>query len=187
MMQIYTQMKTIDHTFQNLMPNIIEERDVFGQIKPNGIRLLKRYKYRLHNAPDLEVNYASFGIRFLAKFIDLMILLIPFLVFEQLFFKFDFTNFDYNSYRFFLFILIVLIYSVAFESSVYQATIGKMIVKVKVIGLFGKRLSVLQAFYRCITTIISILPMGLGIWYMTTDSKKRTWHDLIAGTYVIKT
>jgi uncharacterized RDD family membrane protein YckC len=48
-------------------------------------------------------------------------------------------------------------------------------------------LSVLQAFYRCITTIISILPMGLGIWYMTTDSKKRTWHDLIAGTYVIKT
>lgn len=180
-------MKTINHTFQNVMPNIIEERDVLGQIKPNRISLLKRFKYRLHNAPDLNVSYAGFGIRFLAKMIDLMIIVIPLLVLELFYFKFDFTNNDYNSYRFFLFILIVLIYNVAFESSVYQATVGKMIVKIKVIGLFGKRLSVLQAFYRCVTIIISILPMGLGIWYMTTDSKKRTWHDLIAGTYVIKT
>jgi len=186
MMQIYTQMKTIDHTFQNLMPNIIEEPDVLGQIKPNGIRLLKRFKYRFHNAPDLEVSYARFGIRFLAKMIDLVIILIPLLVFEMAFVKFDFTNNDYNTYRFFLFILVLLMYNVALESSVYQATVGKMFVKIKVIGLFGKRLSMLQAFYRCVTIIISILPMGLGIWYMTTDSKKRTWHDLIAGTYVIK-
>jgi uncharacterized RDD family membrane protein YckC len=61
-----------------------------------------------------------------------------------------------------------------------------MILKLKVIDLYGKRMSVLRSLFRCITTIISILPIGLGIWYITTDPKKRAWHDLIVGTYVIK-
>jgi len=181
------EMKTKNYSEQNEMPNLVEERDVLGQIKPNRMRILKRYKYRLHNAPDLKVTYASLGIRLLAKLIDLMIIVIPLLVLEMFFFNFNYTNNDFNSNRFYLFICILICYNVAFESSVFQATIGKMILKMKVIELFGKRLSVLRSLFRCMTTIISILPMGLGIWYMTTDPKKRTWHDLIAGTYVIKT
>jgi uncharacterized RDD family membrane protein YckC len=116
----------------------------------------------------------------------LIIVLIPLLILEASLFKFNFANNDFNIYRFFIIIFTWIFYNGIFETSVYQATIGKMILKLKVIDLFGKRLSVLRSFFRCISVIISITPFGLGIWYITTDPKKRSWHDLLAGTYIIR-
>jgi uncharacterized RDD family membrane protein YckC len=171
---------------QNATPLFIEERDILGQTKPSGISVLKRYKHRVKNAPDLKVIYAGLGTRVIATFIDLIIVMGALLILEAFFFKFNYTDNEFNSYRFFIVIFIWIFYNWSFESSVYQATFGEMILKLKVVDLYGKRISVLRSFFRCITTFISILPVGLGIWYMTTDPKKRAWHDLIAGTYVIK-
>jgi len=171
---------------QNATPLFIEERDILGQTKPSGISVLKRYKHRVKNAPDLKVIYAGLGTRVIATFIDLIIVMGALLILEAFFFKFNYTDNEFNNYRFFIVIFIWIFYNWSFESSVYQATFGEMILKLKVVDLYGKRISVLRSFFRCITTFISILPVGLGIWYMTTDPKKRAWHDLIAGTYVIK-
>jgi len=177
-------MKSENHIRQIPTPFFEEDRDVLGQRK--GINVLHRFKHRIRNSPDLNVTYAGLGRRTIAKLIDLTIVLFPLLILEIIFLKFNYTNKDYNTYRFFIIIITWIFYNSVFESSVYQATIGKMILKLKVIGLYGKRISVLRSFFRCVTPLISILPIGIGIWYITTDPKKRAWHDLIVGTYVIK-
>jgi uncharacterized RDD family membrane protein YckC len=148
--------------------------------------VLKRFKRHSLNAPDLKVTYAGLGIRAVATFIDLIIVTIALLLLETILSSFKYTFNDFNTFRIFIYIFTWLFYNVLFESSKYQATIGEMIFKLKVVDLYGKRMSILRSFFRCLTTIISILPVGIGLWYLTTDAKKRTWHDMIAGTYVIK-
>jgi len=180
----YFQMKRKIYPVQSSTPFLIEDRDVLGQ--PKGVNVLQRFKHKLIHAPDLKVTYAGLGKRTIAKLVDLTIVFIPLLILEMILFKFNYMNKDFNPYRFFIVIVIWIFYNSVFEASVYQATIGKMILKLKVIDLYGNRISVLRSFFRCITTIISILPIGFGIWYITTDRKKRAWHDLIVSTYVIK-
>jgi len=177
-------MKSKNHIRQISTPFFVEDRDVLGQ--PKGINVLQRFKHKLIHAPDLNVTYAGLGKRTFAKLIDLTIVFIPLLILETFLFKFNYMNKDFNTYRLSIVIFIWIFYNSVFEASVYQATIGKMILKLKVIDLYGNRISVLRSFFRCITTIISILPIGFGIWYITTDRKKRAWHDLIVSTYVIK-
>ena len=178
-------MKDIYNTTPIEIPLFVENRDVLGQIKPSGINVLKRVKHKFKNAPELNVIYAGFGERAYAALIDLMIVLCVSLIMELFFFKFNFTSIEFNTYRFFIFIFTWFFYNESFESSVYQATLGEMMLKLRVVDLYGKRMSIIRSSFRCITTIISILPVGIGLWYLTTDPKKRTWHDMIAGTYVI--
>ena len=179
-------MKTINYSGPKIIPDYVKERDVLGQVKSKRTSGFKRFKYKSLNAPDLKVTYAGLGIRSLATFIDLIIVFTLLLIPEMLFFSFNFNELDLNSYRFLIGISLWVFYHATFESSVYQATPGKMALKLKVIDLFGKSISVVRALFRCLSVFISIVPFGLGIWYMTTDSKKRGWHDLIAGSYVIK-
>ena len=179
-------MKTKDYPLPSVTPYFIQDTDILGQIKPKGITVLKRFKRHSLNAPDLKVTYAGLGIRLIAAFIDMMILICALLLLETIFSSFKYTYNDFNSFRLFICIFTWFFYNVLFESSIYQATIGSMILKIKVVDLYGKRMSILRSFFRCVTTIISILPVGIGLWYLTTDPKKRTWHDMMAGTYVIK-
>jgi len=179
-------MNTKNDFIPNEIPYFVDERDVFGQIKPKRMNVFKRFKHKSRNAPELKVTYSSLGLRTMASLIDLTIILCTLLILETFLFNFNYTNNDFNSYRFFISIFTWIFYNGLFESSVYQATPGKMIFKLKVIDLYGKRMSVLRASFRCISKIFSILPIGLGIWYITTDPKKRGWHDLISGSYVIK-
>ena len=168
----------------NQIADFVEQRDIFGL--PKSKRTKERHlKYKSINAPELNVSYAGLGIRSVAKFIDLIIVFAVLLIPEAIFLKFNFTNSDYTLFRVLLIVVIWLVYNGLFESSNFQATIGKMIVKIKVIGLYGKKLTVLRALARCIAVLISVLPTGIGIWYISTDKKKRSWHDLIAGSYVI--
>ena len=176
-------MKRKVYPIQNPSPFFDENRDVLGQ--PKGVNFLQRFKHKSINTPDLTVTYAGLGTRTIAKLIDITIIYSPLLILETFLFKFNHMNNDFNTYRFFTVAFIWIFYNSVFEASVYQATIGKMILKLKVIDMYGKRMSILRSFFRCISVIISILPVGLGIWDITTDPKKRAWHDLLLGTYVI--
>jgi uncharacterized RDD family membrane protein YckC len=179
-------MKTINEYGPQTLPDFVKERDVFGQVKSKRKSITKRFNYKKLNAPDLKVTYAGLGIRSLATFIDLMIVLTLLLIPEIFLFSFNFNDLDLNSYRFFIGISLWIFYHTTFVSSVYQATPGKMVLKLKIIDLFGKSMSVTRAMFRCLSVFISIVPFGLGIWYISTDRKKQGWHDLIAGSYVIK-
>jgi len=179
-------MKTIREYGPQTLPDFVKERDVFGQVKSKRTSGFKKFKYKSLNAPDLKVTYAGLGIRSLATFIDLVIVFTLLEIPEIFLFSFNFNDLDFYSYRFFIGFGTWVFYHAVFESSVYQATPGKMVFKLKVIDLFGKRISVVRATFRCLSVFILIVPFGLGIWFISTDRKKRGWHDLIAGSYVIK-
>lgn len=179
-------MKTKINSGPKTFPDFLQERDVFGQLKSKRTSGFKRFNYKSLNAPDLNVKYAGLGIRSLATFIDLIIIISILLIPEMLLFSFNFSDLDLNIYRIFTGLGIWIFYHTAFESSYYKATPGKMVLKIKVINLNGKSMSVLRATFRCLSVFISIIPFGLGIWYILSDSKKQGWHDLIAGSLVIK-
>ncbi len=179
-------MKIKDYLLPKVTPYFIQDTDVLGQMKPKGITVLKSFKQNSLKAPDLNVTYAGLGIRLIAALVDMMILICALLLLETILSSFKYTFNDFNSFRLFVCVFTWFFYNVLFESSIYQATIGEMLLKLKVVDLYGKRMSILRSLFRSITTIISILPVGIGLWYLTTDPKKRTWYDMIAGTYVIK-
>ncbi len=42
-----------------------------------------------------------------------------------------------------------------------------------------------QALLRCAAAFLSLLPVGLGYWWMLFDRDRRTWHDRLSGTHMI--
>ena len=179
-------MKTINDIIPKTISDFVKEPDGTKRVKFKRTLGFKRFKYKSLNALDIKVTYAGLGIRTLATLIDLIIIVILLLIPEILLLSFSFTDLDLNSYRFFIGIGTWIFYHATFESSVYQATPGKMLFKLKIIDLTGQSISFMKATFRCLSVFISIVPFGLGVWYISTDSKKRSWHDLIVGSYVIK-
>ncbi|MEI6349132.1 MAG: RDD family protein [Bacteroidota bacterium] len=151
-----------------------------------NFNVLQRLKHKSTNAPILSVEYAGFGSRVIAALIDITLVFGVLYLLEKILIAFNIIAVDAIPFPFGIAVIIWILYNSLFESSFYQATIGKLVLRVKVIDLYGKRISFWNAFGRCISTIFSLLPFGFGVWYITTDSKKQAWHDLIAGTYVIK-
>jgi len=69
----------------------------------------------------------------------------------------------------------------------YNTTLGKRLVKIKVISVSGEKLSLIQIIIReTIGRMISGSFGGLGYLWALWDENKQTWHDKIANTYVIK-
>lgn len=66
-------------------------------------------------------------------------------------------------------------------------TIGKLAMGIRVISAGGQPVSVGMAFARAAMKIISGLVLLLGYLWMLWDPNKQTWHDKVAGTYVVRT
>lgn len=49
----------------------------------------------------------------------------------------------------------------------------------------GTRIGFRRALLRTLAMAISAAPLGLGFWWALWDRRKRTWHDMIAGTKAI--
>lgn len=68
-----------------------------------------------------------------------------------------------------------------------RATPGKMAVTTQVVDAqTGATISVGQAVLRYLGYFISIIPLGVGIFWVAFDSRKQGWHDKMAGTVVVK-
>lgn len=74
----------------------------------------------------------------------------------------------------------------SFFHLVWGQTIGKMILGVRVVRIDGHPLSISSAVIRAIAYFFSAFPLGLGFLWVGFASSKRSWHDHIAGTVVIK-
>lgn len=69
----------------------------------------------------------------------------------------------------------------------YGATVGKMVLGLKVVDTNGQKIGFGKAALREIVgKWISGLVFGLGYLWVAFDEKKQGWHDKIAGTYVVK-
>lgn len=64
-------------------------------------------------------------------------------------------------------------------------TIGKWLLGLRVVGINGTPITCSRAFLRWVGTIVCAL-FGTGFLWILCNKEKRGWHDLLAGTWVIR-
>lgn len=66
-------------------------------------------------------------------------------------------------------------------------TLGHRLAGLRVVRVDGERVGVAHAFAREFARIgLSLPPLGLGVLWMLDEPRRRTWHDLLAGTVVVR-
>lgn len=66
-------------------------------------------------------------------------------------------------------------------------TLGHRLAGVRVVRLDGTRVGVLPAIFREVSQLfLSLPPLGLGFLWMLDQPEGRCWHDMIAGTIVVR-
>jgi uncharacterized RDD family membrane protein YckC len=65
------------------------------------------------------------------------------------------------------------------------ATPGKRIVGIAVVDVDGNRPGLARGLVRYVVSIASATAVFLGYLWMIWDDKRQTWHDKVAGTYVV--
>lgn len=114
------------------------------------------------------MQYSNFKKRFIAWIIDFLILFFVCYFLGQIYTWFIFTG-----------------YSIGFLLFNKGQTIGKKLMKIKVVSENGN-LSIYQVFFReTIGRMLSILTFGIGYLLIFFDKKKRSLYDKIAQTLVI--
>ena len=124
------------------------------------------------------MNYAGFWRRFVASFIDGLILMIPSLVLGFVF--------QGGPASMGVGFILGILYRPFFESSILMGTPGKALMGISVVTEAGARLSFKQALIRFACTYLSVLILFIGYLMQPFTVKRQTLHDLIAETVVIK-
>jgi uncharacterized RDD family membrane protein YckC len=83
-------------------------------------------------------------------------------------------------------IVIGWLYDACFTASTYQGTPGKIILGLRVTDVYGNRISFGRATGRHFAKILSGIVLLIGYIVAAFDERKRSWHDHLAGTLVIK-
>jgi len=78
------------------------------------------------------------------------------------------------------------IYGAGLESSVKQATLGKMALEMRVTDLAGRRISFGRATGRHFGKYLSALFLGIGFLMVGFSQMKQGLHDMMAGTLVVR-
>ncbi len=72
-------------------------------------------------------------------------------------------------------------------TTLYGATLGKMLLGIRVVKSDGRPVDWFTAFMReVVGKILSSLPLSLGFLWAFFHPKRQTWHDLIANTLVVQ-
>jgi uncharacterized RDD family membrane protein YckC len=78
------------------------------------------------------------------------------------------------------------IYFAGFESSVLQATPGKLVCNVMVTDSYGNRITFWRASNRYFAKMLTGLTFGLGYLCMLFTPRRQTLHDVLSGCYVMR-
>lgn len=65
-------------------------------------------------------------------------------------------------------------------------TIGMKPWRLRVVRADGAPLRLQHALLRFAVAVLSLLPLGAGYWWILFDRERRAWHDLAAGTLVVR-
>lgn len=144
------------------------------------------------------MEYAGFWIRFLARFVDGLITGVVFWgVMLASGFSFDPStwvggtpNFGFFGYVFAM--LLPFLYEAVMLAR-YGQTLGKMVVRVKIVNADGSAMSIRQVLSRCawmhwitVIPIIGSLVLLIGCLMAAFDDEKRALHDRILNTRVVR-
>jgi uncharacterized RDD family membrane protein YckC len=130
-----------------------------------------------------DFTYASFWKRLVAALIDGIIVSIPM---RMIMFFVGATNPESALQWSFVSAIVQFLYFTLMESSERQATIGKSMLHIYVIGTNGQRISFGQAAGRYFSKILSALILCIGYLMPLFTEKKQALHDMIASTYVVE-
>lgn len=119
-------------------------------------------------------KYASFLTRLFSYGIDLAIYL------------FIYSIVDDNTGSMGLFLFLLWTGYVVWMNGTYGATIGKMVMKLKIVKESGKKITYQDALVREIASYLSLLVLFMGYLNILWSKKKQAWHDIIAKTVVVK-
>jgi uncharacterized RDD family membrane protein YckC len=138
--------------------------------------------------PD-HVAYGGFWIRVVAYIIDGILLTIVCGVMDRLLgINILATDWDhYDPLANVISLVIGWLYFALLKSSERGATVGKMVMGLRVVTSDGRRLSFMNATGRYFAKILSAIILCIGFIMVAFTDKKRGLHDIIAGTLVIKT
>jgi uncharacterized RDD family membrane protein YckC len=86
------------------------------------------------------------------------------------------------------FILVELAYFTYFHATSAGQSIGNKILGIRVLDAeTGRSLPYARAFVRALMSNLSALPCFLGFFWMLWEPRKRTWHDIVADSLVVRT
>jgi uncharacterized RDD family membrane protein YckC len=81
--------------------------------------------------------------------------------------------------------LVSLVYEVA-APVLWGAHVGKLVFGYRIVTADGRRLNAGTSFLRYLCTYLSSIALFIGYLVAAFDAHKQTWHDKIAGTYVVR-
>jgi uncharacterized RDD family membrane protein YckC len=151
--------------------------------------------------PIPQVAYAGFWLRFVAWFIDAIILgivggivMLPFggMHLHRLFMGHPPTPEEWfgatgmHFHGFLVGQILHWIYYAVLESSVWQGTLGKKALGLEVTDLAGARISFGRATGRFAGRYLSMFTLGIGFIMAGITQKKQALHDILASTLVIR-
>ncbi|HUX89472.1 MAG TPA: RDD family protein [Gallionellaceae bacterium] len=145
-------------------------------------------------AKPAELIYAGWWVRFLAAFLDLLVLgawtilimlgiagLIAYSGQDSIL-----GNHTAISAFYWAIVCMSLAYYILMESGTQGATFGKRWMNIKVMKIDGNRLSVTRALLRLIARVFSHLLLMSGFLIQSLMPRKQALHDLLAGTIVVR-
>ncbi|MBA6339540.1 RDD family protein [Colwellia sp. MB02u-10] len=138
---------------------------------------------------EQRVQYVGFWLRFGASVIDSIILIM---------FTYPFLFLIYGSQHFDSaelvqgFSDVMITYAFPMLATILfwiykSATPGKILLQAKIVDeKTGDKPTVKQSVIRYLAYYVSLIPLGLGFFWIAWDDKKQGWHDKISGTIVIR-
>lgn len=128
-------------------------------------------------------TYGGFWIRFLAYFVDGLILFVGCLVVGA---AAAFAGDAFALLATLVFLFGPILYFVALHASARQATYGKALVGLKVADNDGDRISFVRSLGRELSKIISAIPLMVGFLLAAFTARKQALHDMVASTVVVR-
>jgi uncharacterized RDD family membrane protein YckC len=142
--------------------------------------------------PTDRKSYGGFWIRVGAYVVDFVVLLIPSLLVSFLYratvspAKDHVEEILIDLVDACLGFVLSWIYTAVLLSSAWQATVGKKVCGLKVVGHQGNRISFGRATGRYFASWLSGILLGIGFLMIAWTSKRQGLHDLIAETFVVR-
>lgn len=135
---------------------------------------------------------AGFFIRFVAYMIDSIVLSIALSIIMAISITGSLAMMDNQTFVLAVYLIsgaIMLIvyfgYFIYFYGTSGQ-TLGKKMLRIKVVSTNGTPLTYKKGLLRIIGYIIASIPIYIGFIWMLFDKNKQNWEDKIANTYVVK-
>jgi len=139
-----------------------------------------------------NLQYAGFWVRVAAALVDtvmLMLIAAPFMlaIYGKGFYFGESSGGIFSGFWDLFFNLLLPIGVTIAMWVRFGATPGKFMINAKVVdAATGVPPTVGQAAIRYLGYFVSVIPLGLGIFWVAFDAKKRGWHDLLANTVVVR-